>query len=332
MKIAFSPPYVVNAPVDVAPLAKLGESLGFESIWFGEHPVMPTAVADPEYVKGPTPWTGSVGITDEVLKKYNLEPGEAAERRPWPGWPGSPDGTVPQWIGHMMDPFVALAQAGAVTTTLGLGTAICLVPERHPVHTAKEVATLDQLSKGRFLFGIGSGIFREEVEIMGGDFDRRWGQTKEAIMAMKNVWTTDVSEFHGRHYDFPPFWCYPKPYQKPHPPIILGGRAERIFQRIVDYGDGWHASRCRPETVREGRAKLDELALKAGRDPKSIEIMISLGAHRFDYPPPDRETLKTYEEAGTDRVVVLMPGSDVPGTPTEVVAEEMEKFAKQALL
>ena len=331
MKIAFSPPYVVDAPVDVASLARLGESLGFESIWFGEHPVMPTVITSPGYAKGPTPWTGSHNITEEVRRKYNIEPEDMANREPWPAWHGSPDGAVPQWIGHMMDPFIALAQAGAVTKTLKLGTAICLVPERHPIHTAKEVATLDYLSGGRFLFGIGAGIFREEVEIMGGDFDHRWSQTREAIMAMREIWTKDVSEYHGKYYDFQPLWCYPKPLQKPHPPIILGGRTERNFRRVVDYGDGWHASRCSPEVVRAARVKLDELADKAGRDPASIEITISLGGHRFSASMPDRETLKTYEEAGTDRVVVLMPGSDVPETPTDVVASEMEKFARQVL-
>jgi alkanesulfonate monooxygenase SsuD/methylene tetrahydromethanopterin reductase-like flavin-dependent oxidoreductase (luciferase family) len=121
---------------------------------------------------------------------------------------------------------VALARASAVTKTIKLGTGICLIPERNPLLLAKEVATLDRLSGGRFIFGIGAGWLKEETEIMGGDFAHRWTQTKDAILAMKALWTQDEAEYHGQYYDFPRVRSFPKPAQKPHPPIFLGGSAK----------------------------------------------------------------------------------------------------------
>ncbi len=149
---------------DIALVAKRAEELGFESLWVPEHPVLP--------VKAETPW------------------------------PGSADGVIPRVYADIVDPFVALARASAVTSTLKLGTGICLVPERNPLLLAKEVATLDMYSGGRFLFGIGAGWLREETEMLGGNFRHRWSQTREAILAMKELWTKTESEYHGHFTTF----------------------------------------------------------------------------------------------------------------------------------
>ena len=160
---------------------------------------------------------------------------------------------------------MALARASAVTTRLKLGTGITLVPERNPLLLAKEVATLDYFSKGRFLFGIGAGWNKEETEIMGGNFAHRWTQTREAIEAMKALWANEAAEYHGIYYDFPLVRSFPRPVQQPHPPIFLGGVAQQVFKRIVAYGNGWMPTRSTPELIRQGRAVLNELAVEAGR-------------------------------------------------------------------
>src|SRR5438128_240989 len=166
-------------------MARKAEELGFESFWCAEHPFIPV---------------------------------NSASR-----FPGSPDGVIPESYSHFIDPFVALARASGTTKSIKLGTGIVLVPERHPLLLAKEISTLDLFSGGRFLFGIGAGWLREETQIMGGDFDHRWTQTRESILAMKELWTKPEAEFHGQYYKFPAVKSYPKPTQKPHPPVLLGG-------------------------------------------------------------------------------------------------------------
>src|SRR5206468_9665649 len=221
--------------VDVASIAKTAEALGFESLWCAEHPIMPV---------------------------------DSKSR-----FPGSADGVIPESYSHFVDPFVALARASGVTRTLKLGTGITLVPERNPLLLAKEVATLDYFSRGRFVFGIGAGWNQVETEIMGGNFAHRWTQTREAIEAMKALWANEAAEYHGTYYDFPLVRSCPRPVQRPHPPIFLGGSAKQVFQRTVAYGNGWMPTRSTPETIRQGRAVLNELATDAGRDPKSIEVL-----------------------------------------------------------
>jgi len=245
--------------IDIAKLAQRAEEYGFESLWVPEHSILPVNTESP--------------------------------------WPGSPDGKIPKVYADIVDPFIALSRASAVTTKLKLGTGICLVPERNPLLLAKEVATLDMYSQGRFLFGIGAGWLREETEIMGGDFAHRWSQTREAILAMKELWTTVGSEYHGKYYDFPPVYSFPRSVQKPHPPVFLGGMAKNVFKRIIDYGDGWMPNRVVPEDVQKGRATLDELAEAAGRDPKSIIISV-FGQQ------PDADLLKGFEAAGANRVMI----------------------------
>ena len=242
--------------IDIAVFARRAEELGFDTVWVPEHPIIPVTTASP--------------------------------------WPGSPDGIIPKFYAEMVDPFVALARASAVTKTIKLGIGICLVPERNPLLLAKEVATLDYCCGGRFIFGIGAGWLREETEIMGGNFLHRWAQTQEGVEALKELWSKDEAEYHGKYYDFPPVKSFPKPVQKPHPPIYLGGSARNVFKRTVEWGDGWMPTRSNPEEIRRGRATLDALSAKAGRDPRSIEVL-AYGA------PGEPETLKAFEEAGPMR-------------------------------
>ena len=278
--------------LDVAFIARKAEDLGFESLWCSDHPIMPV------HTKTPFPY--------------------------------SPDGIIPESFSHYVDPYVALGRASAVTKTIKLGTSITLVPERNPLLLAKEIATLDLFSGGRFLFGVGAGWLREETEIMGGDFDHRWTQIREAVLAMKELWTKEEAEFHGRYYDFPPIRSYPKPVQKPHPPVILGGRAKNVLKRVVTWGDGWIPSGITPEEVKESRAILDNLAAEAGRDPKSITISVH-------YQPPDLELFKRYFEAGAYRVVLgppLEPHEGIFGldnSSEEAMSAEMERAAEAVL-
>lgn len=245
--------------VDIAILANNAENLGFDSMWLAEHPILP--------VDSKTPW------------------------------PGSEDGVIPKKYADTADPFVALGRASAVTEKLLLGTGICLIPERNPLILAKEVATLDMYSKGRFLFGIGAGWLKEETDIMGGDFAHRWTQTREAVMAMKELWTTVESEYHGHYYDFPPVYSFPMPTQRPHPPIYLGGHAKNVFRRIVSWGDAWMPNRTTPQEIEDGKKTLDRLAAEAGRNSSEIGITV-YGVEA------DRELLKDFESAGADRAVV----------------------------
>jgi probable F420-dependent oxidoreductase len=246
--------------VDVAFMARTAEQLGFESFWCAEHPFIPVKTAS--------------------------------------RFPSSADGVIPETYSHFVDPFVALARASGATSRIKLGTSIVLVPERHPLLLAKEVSTLDHFSGGRFLFGIGAGWLREETEIMGGDFDHRWTQTRESVLAMKELWTKPEAEFHGKYYDFPAVKSYPKPAQKPHPPVLLGGGAKNVLQRVVAWGDGWlPTGPITPERVRESRATLDTLAKDAGRDPKAISISVHGQS-------ADRDLITRLHEAGATRVVI----------------------------
>jgi len=198
-------------------------------------------------------------------------------------------------------------------------TGITLVPERNPLLLAKEIACLDRFSGGRFLFGIGAGAIREETEIMGGDFDHRWTQVREAVAVMKELWTKDEAEFHGHYYDFQPVKCNPKPVQQPHPPILLGGNAKSVFRWIVIWGDGWLLGIITPVEVENGRKIPDTLAAEAGRNAASINISV-FGSK------PDRELLLSFFDAGADRVVVRLESvatEEEMGKQLERTAEEV---------
>ena len=268
--------------LDPAVLAKKAEELGFESFWVPEHPVIPLRASSP--------------------------------------YRGSADGSIPESYGRIVDPFIALARASAATQTIKLGTAICLVPERNPLLLAKEIATLDRFSGGRFIFGIGAGWLREETEMMGGDFDHRWTQTREAVAVMKELWTKDEAEFHGRYYSFPPVKCNPKPVQQPHPPVILGGMAKNVLRRVATWADGWMPNRVTPAQLEESRKILDTLAAERGRDPASLTITVY-------GQPADRELVQSLFNAGANRVVVR---PDFVSTEEEM-GQQLERMAEAVL-
>jgi probable F420-dependent oxidoreductase len=272
---------ISSRSIDITRIAQKADSLGFESLWLPEHPIIPVQVAS--------------------------------------RYPGSPDGAIPAFMNDLIDPFIGLAQAAAVTQTIKLGTAICLVPERNPLLLAKEIATLDHVSHGRFIFGIGAGWLREETEIMGGNFAHRWSQTREAILAMKELWSKDEAEYHGTFYDFPPVRSFPKPSQQPHPPILLGGVARNVFKRVIAWGDGWLPIGATPEHVKKGRATLNELAAAAGRDPNTIDVTVS-GV------PCDREVIQRLGASGATRVVIRLPS-----TVSQEALTDLEKMAAQVL-
>lgn len=264
---------------DIVVLAKKIEELGFDSVWVPEHTVVPI----------------------HHNSKYR----------------GTADGSLPESMSHQANPLITLAHAAGATKTLKFGTAVCLVTEHNPLDLAKQVSTLDYHSGGRFLFGIGTGWFREESEIMGGDFDHRWTQAREYVSAMKELWTKDPAEYHGRFVDFPPVRCLPQPVQKPHPPVLLGGEAKNVFRRVVEWGDGWLPLRMTPEQVAAARATMSELAEAAGRDPQSITITVS-GV------PTDKDAIKRYEDAGADRALVRLTQ-----TGQTAVLAELEDMAQK---
>ncbi|MCI0863022.1 MAG: LLM class F420-dependent oxidoreductase, partial [Chloroflexi bacterium] len=280
MKVGTSVPLPAYT-IDPAFMAKKAEDLGFESIWYAEHAAVPV------HSDSPFPATG---------------------------------GEIPWTYSHFTDPYIALARASGATSKILLGTGITLVPERNPILLAKEIASLDRFSGGRFLFGIGTGWLKEETEMMGGDFEHRWTQTREAIEVMKELWTKDEAEYHGRYFDFPLVRSYPKPLQKPYPPIILGGMAKNVLRRVVAHADGWLPNRVTPAQVEESRKKLDAMAAEAGRDPKSITISVYGQL-------PERDIVRSLIDAGADRVVVRPEHVETE----KEMGEQLERMAEAVL-
>jgi probable F420-dependent oxidoreductase len=245
--------------IDPVALGRLAEERGFESLWFPEHTHIPVS-----------------------------------RETPYPA-----GGDLPPEYWHTHDPFVALGAVAGATTTLKLGTGICLIVERDPITTAKEVASLDAVSGGRFLFGIGAGWNREEMRNHGTDPDARFGLMRERVEAMKAIWTQDEAEYHGRQVDFDPIWSFPKPVQKPHPPVVVGGNGEKVLDRVLRYGDAWMPNRVADDDAFV--ARLDDLrrrAEEAGRDPIPVTMY---GASR----KPD--VLRRWFEHGVTRAVYWIP-------------------------
>ncbi|MFM8408875.1 MAG: LLM class F420-dependent oxidoreductase [Alphaproteobacteria bacterium] len=248
-----------------ADLARACEERGFESLFFPEHTHIPTS-----------------------------------RRSPWPG-----GAELPREYKRTNDLFVSLAMAAAATKTLRVGAGICLVVERDPITLAKEVATLDSLSGGRVIFGIGGGWNAEEMENHGTNFKRRWSILRERVEAMKAIWTEDEASYHGEHVNFDPIWSWPKPAQKPHPPILLGSGSARGRQRVVEYCDGWMPIAGRDD-LEGGIRDLWEKAKAAGRPRESLSITV-FGA------PPKADVIRGYEASGVERVALWLPpaGADV---------------------
>lgn len=267
---------------DFGVIASKIEDLGFDSVWLPEHPVMPV---NHKSVYG-----------------------------------GTPDGSIPKQMYLGVNPLIALSRASSVTTKLGIGTAVNLITEHNPLDLAKLIATLDFYSGGRFLFGIGTGWFREEAQIMGADFDHRWTQAREYVLAMKEIWTKEEAEFHGKYIDFPPIICNPKPAQDPHPPVLLGGNAKNVLKRVVKWGDGWLPIRLSPEDIVKAQQELLKLCDTEDRDPSTIQITM----HSL---PPDKELISRFEEIGVDRVLV-----GVASATQEEIFEELEVIAESVLV
>jgi probable F420-dependent oxidoreductase len=242
-----------------AELARAVEERGFESLFFPEHTHIPTS-----------------------------------RRSPWPG-----GGDLPPEYRETLDPFLALTAAAAATERLKIGTGVCLVVERDPITLAKEVATLDHLSGGRFLFGIGGGWNREEMENHGTDPKRRFAVLRERTLAMKEIWTKDEAEFHGEFVDFDPIWSWPKPVQQPHPPILVAGNGPGTLDRVMEYGDGWIPIPGRGAVkLGEGTEQLRRRAAEQGRPPVPVSVF---GTR------PDPEVIAHYAASGVDRILFALP-------------------------
>ena len=254
--------YIFATDYSIRPdeLARELEQRGYESLWLPEHTHIP-----------------------------------ASRRTPYPA-----GGDLPKEYWHTHDPFVALTAAATVTTKLRVATGICLIIERDPITTAKEVASLDMLSGGRFIFGIGGGWNAEEMENHGTSYKLRWRTLRERVLAMKEIWTKDEAEFHGEFVNFDKIWSYPKTVQKPHPPILMGGDGATTFDRVVEFCDGWMPIGFRILNLPERLAALHERARAVGRDPKSISVTI-FGAN------PEAKTLEAFEAAGVERVIFMLP-------------------------
>jgi len=249
------------------PPGELGRALeerGFESLWAPEHSHIPVSRASP--------------------------------------FPNG--GDLPKQYYDVMDPFVTLAAAAAATKTLKIGTGVCLVQQRDPIQTAKLVASIDQLSAGRFLFGVGSGWNAEEMADHGTPFKSRHRIARERIEAMKVIWTESKAEYHGEFVNFEPMMAWPKPLQKPHPPVIVGGAFPYGARRAIRYGDGWvpHASRPEYGDVSDFLPQFHQMVKQAGRDPASLPLTMFRVVEEID-------RLRHYRDIGIARVVITLPSA-----------------------
>lgn len=267
---------------DPAVVAKRAEELGFASYWLPEHGVIPKGSAD-------------------------IYPGRRGNE------------PVPEYLFKMPDPLIGLARASAATRSIKLGTGIALVPERNPILGAKEIASLDHYSGGRFLYGIGAGWNEPECTVLGGDFAHRWTQTREAIEVMKALWTGEYVEHHGKYYDFPPVICLPKPVQRPHPPILLGSiGSPNVYKRVAQWGDGWLPFCTDPSQIAEGKAEIGKYAKEAGRDPATLDITLFAPTGMFRKSNEVAEVAK----AGGDNVVLWLNGQS-----QAAILAELEELA-----
>jgi probable F420-dependent oxidoreductase len=246
-------------------LARALEERGFDSLWAPEHSHIPASRKTP-FVLGA-----------ELPKRYY----------------------------DVMDPFVTLTAAAAVTTTLKLATGVCLIAQRDPIQTAKLVASIDQVSNGRFVFGIGNGWNQDEMENHGTVFESRHKLARERVEAMKAIWTQDTAEYHGEFVDFGPMAAWPKPVQKPHPPILIGGAFPYSARRAIRYGDGWmpQATASNKTPLTELIPRFREMTAEAGRDPAAMQIV--MGAQ-----PPDETLIGQYQALGVDIVYPSLPSEN----------------------
>ena len=246
--------------INIAELAKALEDRGFDSLYVPEHTHIP-----------------------------------ASRKSPFPG-----GGELPKRYSHTHDPFVALSFAAAATKKLKLGTGILLVPQHEPIVTAKAIASLDQLSGGRFIFGIGGGWNVDEMENHGARYETRFKQMREHVLAMKELWTKDEASFSGEFVKFDRVWSWPKPAQRPHPPVILGGETDHTLRRVIEYCDGWFPRPRGGFDVVQGVTHLRQMAEKAGRDPSTIMTVVFGSAN-------DAKVLESYDKAGIQSALLAIP-------------------------
>jgi len=277
-------------PEPLAQVARKAEQLGYESLWIPEHLAVPVEMRTP--------------------------------------YPYAADGKFPggAMVG-LHDPFLALAYVAGCTERIRLGTGVFVLPLRNAIAVAKSVASLDVLSNGRFLFGVGIGWLADEFEAVGAPFADRGARAREAIRMMKVLWSEDTPRFEGRFHRFPALGFNPKPVQKPHPPIILGGESRAALKRAADLGDGWYGAHHSPESVRQPLATLKELADAAGRDFSSLEITVGLAPG----VRPDLDTVRRFADAGVHRMVVFAPGF-VPRSRFDAdLFPVLERFASEVM-
>ena len=229
-------------------------------------------------------------------------------------FPRSEDGSLPDEYRRIHDPFVALAAAAGATSEIRLGTGICLVTEHEPIALAKQIASLDMISGGRFEFGIGAGWLAEEMEPLGVRFADRWKVTEQRIAAMKEMWTQEEAEYHSEFVDIPKTYVIPKPTQNPHPPILIGAGSKWARQRIVDWADGWLPNITAPGFVERGIQDIQSRASEAGRDFDEISINV-FGAVE--------DGLAEYERMGVDRCIFRLPDEGA-----DTVIPELDRLAK----
>ena len=262
-------------------LAERVEALGFESLFLPEHPVIP--------------------------ERFDSQ------------YPGG--GPLPDEYRMMVDPYVGLAAAAGATRTIRLGTSISLILERRPLLVAKAIATLDQVSHGRVVLGIGSGWLREEGDVFNVDWERRGSQMREFVAAMKTCWTDEVSSFDGRYVRFPEVIVEPKPVQRPHPPILIAGELGLAARRAAQWGNGWMPRYLwsTPEMVEQGRRRMEEAWRERGRDPATIDITL-FGCRR------DPGEIARWADAGVTRILFVLPMEDEAST-----AARLERIAERVM-
>ena len=274
----------------VPPASNQGATMAFcgvDNVQFGVT-IFPT-----DYAIGPVEMAMAVeerGFDSLFFPEHTHIP--ASRATPFPG-----GGELPKQYWHAHDPFVALGACAAATERIRLGTGICLVIERDPITLAKEIASLDVISGGRVIIGIGAGWNREEMENHGADFAHRWAITREKVLAMREIWNNDPAEFHGDHVDFDPIWCYPKPLQQGGPPIWIGANSKWVFDRVADYADGWMPIGGLGSGNME---RLREALTAAGRKVEDLDLAL-FGA------PPNAAALAGRIEQGFDHVVLPVP-------------------------
>lgn len=245
-------------------LGAAAEERGFHSLWVAEHVV----------------------LFDEYRSQY----------------PYASDGKIPAPPDSgIIDPFIALSFLAATTKKIRLGTGICLVPQRNPVYTAKEVASLDHLSGGRVDFGVGIGWLKEEFDSLAVPFERRGARTRAYLEVMRRLWLDPVSRYEGEFYQLLPCRMYPKPVQQPHPPIHFGGESDPALKRVADVGQGWYGFSIGPEETAERLEHLDGMLKARGRKRAEIEVSISPYMK-----PTDLDLVKRYRDVGVDQVIVLV--------------------------